>query len=245
MSVSTEKLDFRVREIDVQFEQLFPRLDRKAVFERFKHLKSTNPHETIFNVVKELWKGERNEDTGYAWVLDHQGFHSKGYEKFTGHCHQTTPSLGLVLKVLGFDQVAYLECYRIRENFPKTGIVEMVPPEKEENNKARKEFIEIGRIPYCTLEVKVDGKPFYVASKHIKAADGSAKALLAYPCYIPFVGVFKHQDNPKKSGIYVDTVIPEKNPSERNFSKYVVWKKQTGRDPSPELFATYLRMNLK
>ena len=238
MNIEEEKLNLTRREIDVTFEDIFPKLDRAAVLEKFKHLKREDPHETIFKAAKELWIG------GYEWLLREQGFYSKSHPTFTGHCHQTTPALALVLKTLGFNDVAYLECYRIEKHFPTSGIIKTVSPEEEPNPEVREEFQRIGRIPYCTLEVKIEGLPFYVTSKHLKPEGEGARALLSAACYKDFIGVFHHQENQKKSGIYLQTIMPVKNP-DRKYGKFVVWRKKTSQDQLPELFATYLRMNLK
>ena len=230
--------NFSYREIKVNLEQIFPNLNRKAIEKQFSKFKSQNQHETILNVTTELWNKE------YENILDEQGFHDQEYSVFSGHCHQCTPALGLALKSLNF-KVSYLECFRIREHFPQTGLIEQVPPEEESNLETIDEFCSIGRIPYCCLEVIINNKSYYLTGKHLKSIEGKPQALLEPICYSSSDNsIFMHQKDSKKSGIYLETVIPEKNPDNINFSRRIVWMKQTFKDPSPEYFATFLRMEL-
>ena len=229
-SLNDEMLDFSYREMRVPLERVFPKLDRAGIKQQFAHLASQNPHQTVFNVARELWNG------GYDKILQQYGFHDEKYPTFSGHCHQCTPALGLVLKELGFT-VSYLECFRIREQFAETGVIEQVPPEEEPNPKMKEEFCGIKRIPYCCLEVMIDGEPFYLTGKHLKPKGDSAEALLSPVCYRPMVGFFAHQDDATKSGIYLATWNPENE-------RQIVWKKQTVKDPAPEYFASFLRMEL-
>ncbi len=230
-SIGEEKLDLSQRRILINLERLFPQLNRSAVLHRFESFLDENPHQTVLDVAVDLWNGS------YDWLLETQGFYDSKYEKFSGHCHQCTPTLGLVLKILGFDQVNYLECYRIHKNFGINGMAQIVLPEEEPNTDARDEFCSIGRIPYCCLEVKIGDESFYLTGKHIKSVDGTPKALLTPVCYRDFIGVFSHQNNKTKSGIYLALAEPNK-------SGAVVWTKQTEKDLQPELFYTYLTMEL-
>lgn len=237
--LSKEILDLNYREVTVSPSDLFKDISLTDLAEQWKHLKDRDEHRTILNVALAMWGNQ-----GYSNLLDKHAFWEKGSEKFTGHCHQCTPALGVVLRALGFRDISYLECFRIREDFPKTGKIEMVPPSEETDDKNRPAFIEAGRIPYCCLEVVINHQPFYFSGKHIKPkADGSPEALLTPVCYRDDIGVFKHQDDKRKSGIYLAPVIP-KHPEKRRF----VWRKQTYQNAAdgfePELFATYLRMKI-
>ena len=239
-NISEEKLDLSQRTLEVPWSDIFPKLNQRQILERFSTLKErfTEPHELLFEVAKDLALG------GYDWVLSTQGFYEKGNEQYSGHCHQSTPVLGLVLDTLGFRNVVYLECYRIRNDFSQTGISEKVPPE-EEQSTLRNEFITLRRIPYCVLEVAINGKRL-ISGKHLKAVADEASALLTPTCYENFIGVFPHQSDNTRSGIYLETVNPISNPKGQDRGKYPVWKKQAlGKDPLPELFATYLRMEMK
>ncbi len=229
---------FDFREIIVSLKDIFPKLDIKDIKEEFYFDEEAGAHQKIFDITRTLWDG------GYKLIFDMYGFYNDKYNSFTGHCHQVTPALGAVLKANGFDDVSYLECYRIRNHFQKTGIVEMVPPAEEIDSGVRDEFCRIKRIPYCCLEVIIDGEPYHLSGKHIKPTENGAKALLSPVCYRDFAGVFAHQDDDTKSGIYLRTVKPLRNPGEIDFSKHIVWMKQTKKDTAPELFATYLRMKL-
>jgi len=238
-NLKNELMNLEYREVEINLKDIFPNLDLEKIKDKFGSLINKNPHETVFNVCKDLWNG------GYDSVLREHEFFDKAYSNFTGHCHQCTPILGLVLKALGFEEVSYLECFRIYESFLRNGIIEQFPPEEEPNPDNLKEFCSIKRIPYCCLEVFIDGKPYYVTGKHIKPHKDNAFALLTSSCYIDFIGVFKHQENNSKSGIYLKNVIPPNNPCNIDFTRRIVWMKQTVRDPGPEYFATFLRMKLK
>lgn len=239
LNISRELLDHKYRELKVSFEDLFPKLDRKVVEKRFARLWQADPHATVFAAARELWEG------GYESLLSEYGFFDKKDLVFEGHCHQATPALGLVLKVLGFEKLAYLECFRIRDHFPETGIIEKVPPEEEPDSVMRPEFCGIRRIPYCCLEVFVDSKPYYVSGKHVRPQGTVTNALLSPVCYEDFVGVLAHQEDGRKSGMYLQSVVPKRNPGGIDFSRRVVWMKQTRKDPAPEYFATFLRMELQ
>ncbi|MDO8460383.1 MAG: hypothetical protein Q7S74_04700 [Nanoarchaeota archaeon] len=237
VNLDKELRDFNYRRIYVNLEEIFPKLNLEKVRKRFFSLESDNPHQTIFNVARELWNG------GYEAILNEYGFWDKKYSNFSGHCHQCTPALGLALKSLGFI-VDYLECRRVNEDYLESGIIKPVSPMEEPNPQMKKEFCGIGRIPYCCLEVKIGQDNFHLTGKHLKPKGEGAIALLTPACYRDFVGVFRHQDNNNKSGIYLDSVVPASNPNRLDLGRMVVWKKQTERDPKPELFATYLRMGL-
>ncbi|MBI2583233.1 MAG: hypothetical protein HYW25_01075 [Candidatus Aenigmarchaeota archaeon] len=239
MKLKEELMNFEYREIILPLQEIFPQINIEKIKRQFLPLKYYNPYKTIFAVACELWNG------GYQSIFTSSGFYDTKFEVFSGHCHQCTPALGLVLKALGFERVSYLECFRVREHFPKTGIIEQVPPTEEPNQEVREEFCSIGRIPYCCLEVVIDGQPHYLTGKHFKSQSSGAIALLTPVCYRDFVGVFRHQDDPSKSGIYLKPIVPENNPDEIDFSRRIVWMKQTAKDPAPEYFATFLRMHLQ
>ncbi len=230
VNLAQELLNFSYRELSVSLQDIFPKLNLDAVRSQFNHLKGKDPHRTVYNVSRELWNG------GYASILENYGFWDEKYSTFSGHCHQCTPVLGLVLKTLGFD-VSFLECFRIRESFLQTGVIEQVPPSEEPNPDVREEFCGINRIPYCCLEVLIDGQPYYLTGKHLKPSGDGAVALLTPVCYRDFVGVFHHPSDYSKSGIYLGPVSKEGDGR-------VVWLKQTEKDVVPELFATFLRMKL-
>ncbi len=237
-AISNELQNHTYREMNVSLEELFPKLDKVKVYRATHAWKQTNPHETIFHAAREMWNG------GYEKILNENGFWDTKYSSFSGHCHQCTPELGLVFRSLGFDTVSYLECYRIREHFPETGIIEKIPPEEEPNPLMKDEFCGIGRIPYCCLEVEANGEKFYLTGKHVKPEGEKTNALLSPACYRNMIGVFAHPDDVGKSGIYLQPITPKQNPNNEDFSKRIVWKKQTKKDPEPEYFATYLRMKL-
>jgi len=238
MSLQDDLLNLSFRERPTDFSEIFPRLNRHNVGKLVAEHFTTDRHKAVFEVARALWSG------GYDTILHEQRFHQESYKEFSGHCHQCTPALGLALHALGFPRLAYLECYRIREHFPETGIIEQVPPDEELNPDVRKEFCDIGRIPYCCLEIFVEGKPFYLTGKHLRPHGDGARALLRPQCYQDIIGVFPHQDDPTKSGVYLQPVIPAQNPKGIDFTRQVVWMKQTESDPAPEFFATFLRMPL-
>lgn len=233
MALAKELLDLKYREIRVRLEELFPRFNLLAARKQFIGFADANPHQTILNVAMSLSRG------GYEQVLREQGFYDTKYPTFSGHCHQCSPALGLALRSLGFNGVSYLECFRTDEQAFASGRIVMVNPQQEPNPDRRQEFCGIGRIPYCCLEIKIDGEAFHATGKHIESDEkGKPKALLTPNCYTSMTGVFAHQDDPTKSGIYLDALANPDNPGQ------IIWKKQTAKDPAPELFATYLRMQL-
>jgi len=229
MDLKHELLNFSYRKVEIPFNVIFPKVNPGMVRKKFIHLVQADPHKTIYSVARELWKN------GYNSILSEFGFYDSKYSQFSGHCHQCTPALGLVLHALGFS-VSYLECFRIREHFTSTSIIEQIPPTEELNAAVRDEFCSIKRIPYCCLEVMIDGKPYYLTGKHLKPKDDGAVALLTPKCYRDFVGVFKHQNDFSKSGIYLKADISNDG--------RIIWMKQTYNDKEPELFAEFLRMNL-
>ena len=242
--LSKEILDLTPREVTVFPTDLFAGISSTDLDKRWRHLKTGEEHQTVLNVALAMWG-----DRGYNTLLDKHKFWEGGSEKFTGHCHQCTPVLGVVLRALGFQDVSYLECFRIREHFPQTGKIEKVPPSEETDERNKKEFERIGRIPYCCLEVVIHNQPFYITGKHIRPeADSSPRALLTPVCYRENIGVFTHQDDKRKSGIYLTPVIPARYPVGIDFTRRIVWQKQTFDNAAqgyiPELFATYLRMKI-
>ncbi len=242
LDLAQELLDFRQREITVKLEDLFPRIDRNKILEQYKSF-NTTPDETVYRVAVEL------ANSGYAHFLEQFGFWQKECEAFECHCHQCTPVLGAILRVLGFD-VSYLECYRVREQVAETGKLEQVPPDQEPDPVMKHDFCAIKRIPYCCLEVMIDGQPQYVTAKHIKAQGTVVTAALTAQCYArsEASSVFCHQNDATKSGVYLQPVVPAQNPGVVDFAKFVVWRKQTFKDFArtsvPECFATFLRMKL-
>lgn len=215
--------NFEYRRERVKASEIFPKIDVSDLRKKYPKKDLSNPHQVIFDTCLEMWDG------GYDYILNNYGFHEKGFEKFSGHCHQITPALGIVLLSLGFPKVGYLECFRVD---PKT--LEKVPPEEEPNPEMREEFCSIGRIPYCCLEIEINGELFYTTGKHLKRVEGKPTALLTPVCYREMVGIFAHQDDSSKSGVYLEIV--QKDP--------VVWRKQTPRDPEPEFFKTFVHMDL-
>ncbi len=224
------------REIDLSLKELFPRYRKFTLQSHFDSLKDTNPHQTILNVLFYM------ADFGYNQILDNYGFHQEEYYTFKNHAHQCTPALALVLKQLGFHHVHYLECYRIETAAFNQGFLKMVDPSKEPNPKNRQEFIKIGRIPYCLLEVEINKEKFYISGKHISLRDNQPSILLKPICFREMIGILPHPQDTTKSGVYLQPIkstIPKIDPEQ------VIWLKQTYRDQEPELFATFLRMNLQ
>lgn len=214
--------NFEYRKEKVNIKEIFPKFDLGKLKSEFKYDLNGDPHQVVFDITLDLWNG------GYDYILDNFGFYDKKYSKFSGHCHQITPALGAVLKALGF-KVAYLEAYRL-DPFTE----EKMDPEMEESDM-KEEFCGIGRIPYCCLEVEVEGEKFYLSGKHIKREDGEIKALLTPTCYRDFEGVIAHQSDNSKSAIYLETVVKEP----------FVWRKQTAFDKEVEFFKTYAYMELE
>src|SRR3989338_2667410 len=238
MDFEREKLDLRVREEKVSLEVVFPKLNREKVKRDFSRFQSSDPHQTILDVMKQL---TGKQSPSYTSFLDEHGFYESGKECYDNHCHQSTPVLGAALVSLGF-KVHYLESYRIRESFEKNGANVQVPPSEEPDAKMRDEFIAIKRIPYCCLEVDINGSPFYVSAKHIKENDdGSVKVVLSSECYRENIGVLAHPKDDRRSGIYLQRIVSPIGIGDSE--KHIVWKKQVdGKDPAPELFFAYLRM---
>ena len=237
MSFKDRLGDFEYREEVVDIREIFPKFNTANI----DKLKSpfqldtpiSDPHRYILNLSVYLWNG-------YGDILKTLGFYDPESRKFSGHCHQITPALGTMLRLFGFEEVAYLEGFRVD---PETGL--MVPPQEEES-QMREEFCSIGRIPYCCLEVRVGGENFYLSGKHIKQSNGSPKALLTPDCYREAIEGFAHQLDPRKSVIYLDQVTDK---PWINDSKPFVWKKQKlGEEGSPtesvEYFRTFARMTL-
>ena len=226
------------REVEITFQEIFPRYKKLDIKEYFEHLKDPNPHKTILNVAFYM------SEFGYNQILDRYCFHQEDNYTFSNHCHQCTPALGLVLKNLGFKHVHYLECYKIEKQAFEQGFVRKLDPLKEKNSKNRAIFSSIGRIPYCCLEVNIEGKKYYISGKHIKLLDGKPQVLLTPNSYADFTGILHHPQDQTKSGIYLKTIKPNV-PSNIDFNEEVVWIKQTYEDPEPEYFYTFLRMNLQ
>lgn len=215
-----KNFDYR-REV-VNVKEIFPKFDLEKLKAEFGYDIGKDPHQAIFDITLDLWNG------GYDYILDNFGFYDDKFAKFSGHCHQITPALGAVLASLGF-KVAYLEAYRL-DPFTE----EKMDPELEESDM-KEEFCGIGRIPYCCLEVEIEGEKFYISSKHIKRANSIPKASLTPTCYREMIGVFAHQNDLSKSGIYLETVVAEP----------FVWRKQTGFDKEVEFFKTYCYMQIE
>lgn len=214
--------DFKYRKEKIAIKEIFPEFDLEKLKKEFSYEIRSNPHQTILDIALDLWNG------GYDFILDNFSFHDKKFQKFTGHCHQITPALGAVLASLGF-KTAYLEAYRL-DPFTE----EMMDPNLEES-EMKEEFCSIGRIPYCCLEVEIDGKKYFISGKHIKRVDGEIKVLLTPTCYQDFEGVLAHPKDQSKSGIYLDTVVAEP----------FTWRKQTAYEKQVEFFKTYAHMQLQ
>ena len=232
---------FEYREIFISPAQLFPQINIAKIKKDFSHLVSDDPHQTVFSVAKALWE----RDAGYDVYLKTYGFWDARFETFSGHCHQCTPALGVILYALGFEDVSYLECLRVRDHVWETGIVEKFPPHHEPEPMKIKEYCDLGRIPYCCLEVVIEERPFYVTGKHMRLEGKRAIATLDPLCYEDFIGVFPHQDDISKSGLYIKRIEPLLNLSNTDFSRQVVWRKQSKKDNQEEFFATFLRMKLE
>lgn len=235
-----ELFNLNYREVIVSPKDFFPKLNLERVKARFLHLRKADPHQTIYAVCRALSEG------GYSLLMDEQGFWHPDYQKYSNHSHQCCSILALVLYSLGFE-VSYLEGFRIRDYVLRTGIIEQVPPSEEENPKNKPEFEKIKRIPYSCVEVIVRGLPYYISPKHaqIDLGTNSLQALLKPECYSEFIGTFRHQNDGTKSGIYLKAIKPENNLQKHNFTKRIVWMKQTFKDDFPEFFATFSRMKLE
>ncbi len=237
VNLDQERLNLDFREIEVDFESIFPRLNRERIAHQFAPLKRLMPHVAIYRAAQQL------ADGGYTQLLQEHGFWEGKSQEFTGHCHQSTPALGLALNGLDL-AVSYLECFRINPDFEQTSKIEMVDP-REEKSAMRDRFIEIGRIPYCCLEVQINGRPFYLSPKHLHFQKREPlHAMLTPECYMDFDGYMRHQLDRDKSGIYLETVTPPHPVEDLDSKRMIIWRKQKLDEPSPELFATYLRMNL-
>ncbi|MDO8538200.1 MAG: hypothetical protein Q7S21_04915 [archaeon] len=223
-------LDLKIREEKLEAWEIFPAFDLKEARTMYGRLDEENPHETILNIALNLWKHD-----GYEAFLKSFGFHDLRAKEFSGHCHQITPILGIILKINGFKNVKYLESYRIDSAKFKEGTIEKMSPALEANEANKQAFIDLGRIPYCCLEVKVGKETFYVSGKHIKKIDDKPQALLRPECYANFTGVFHHQNDESKSGIYLKKY--QNNPT--------VWSKQTFKDSELEYFAVFAEMELQ
>jgi len=231
-----EFMNFNYRELEVSLKDLFPKIDMKAVQDTFQYLKETDLHSTLYSVSRALWNG------GYSSFLNDYGFWDEKNSTFTGKDFQCTPILGAVLSALGFE-VSYLEGFRIREHFMITGIIDQMTA-SESQSELKQEFIRSRRIPSCILEVNIKGTQYYISGEQMKPVGNGTLALLMPECYQEFTGVFRHQDDASKSGIYVKGIIPKNNLAKANFSRRIVWMKQTSTDKDYELFCTFLRMKL-
>lgn len=221
-------LDFRKEKLESW--EIFPAFDIKEARTMFGRLEEENPHETILNIAINLWKHD-----GYEAFLKAFGFHDLRSKEFSGHCHQITPILGIVLKMNGFKNVKYLESYRIDAQKFKEGVIEKLSPDLEANEANKQAFIEMGRIPYCCLEVKIGKESFYISGKHIKKVEDKLQALLRPECYRDFTGIMHHQNDEAKSGIYLKKL--QDNP--------IVWTKQTFKDAELEYFAVFAEMEMQ
>lgn len=238
VELAQELKSFTYREMEVPLSDIFPNVDIVELRDQFAHYKDADPHRTVYNVARALWY-----PGGYLEVIKACGFWDAKYPEFTGNAHQCTPILGAVLKALGFE-VSFLEGFKIRNHFFNTGSIDQVPPSEEQNPNNKAEFVSLRRIPYCCLEVEIKGKMYYVSPKHIKPDGEGSRALLTPSCYQDFIGVFRHQNDATKSGIYLQPIIPKYNLEKANYKRRIVWAKQTINDSEIELFATYLRMQL-
>lgn len=238
MAFKEELLDFNYREETIPIVDVFPRFNNADFRQRtrggnYDH-RHASPHRIILDLSADMWKG------GYEYFLDEYGFYDAKYLKFSGHCHQMSPIMAVALTQLGFENVSYLECFRVD---PETG--EKVDP-KEEQSEMRDEFCDINRIPYCGVSVDIDGQSFFFSPKHVKPVGHTAMSLLAPACHREKVGVLPHQLDRTKSGIYLAQVIDK--PWVENGSPFV-WTKQkvnvtTGQPLEPaELFCGYYKIH--
>ena len=237
--------DLTVRAVDVPLSLLFPRLDIEDVKRRFPISEAAEPDEAIAHALHLLWK---NKGEGFTELLQAYGFHeAENSTCYTGHCHVATPSLGLVLAANGFENVAFLECFRIRPGpyFSDDRCV-MVPPGEEPDAAKRDEFIRIGRIPYCCLEIEIGrqeggravSQKRHVSAKHTRPGEKEGLISLLDPrCHLSEPGAFPHPGDPSVSALYLTALI--------GADKRVVWPKKGPEDDTSELFAEYLRMNLR
>ena len=237
LDLKKEMSVFNYREFEVPLAMLFPKLNLETIRMRFQHLKQANPHETIYLISRALSEG------GYEFLIEEQGFWDSAFAKFTGHANQCVPILGLVLTALGFE-CSFLDCYQVNDHIAKTGMIDQTMPSAEKDLKKKMEWMKIKRIPYCILEVNIKNQLFYISGKHLSAQGDHVHALLKPNCYINFTGVFRHQDDSNKSGIYIAPIIPQHNLQKANFQKQILWAKQTYNDEHPEYFLTFLRMKL-
>ena len=241
IDISKEKLNLKQRTINIDLKDLFPNLDINKLNLNINK-EEKNEHKKVLEIAREL----ANNNQGYISTLKNHGFYSEDKE-YQNHCQQSTCALALNLKLLGdLDKIAYLECYRIKEHFPETGIIEQVDAKEEPDPNMRNEFIEIGRIPYCCLEITINNKKYYISGKHLKVINNEVVSALSPQCYEDFKEGFQHQQDKNKSGIYLKIIKPKNNPQNIDFNTYPVWTKQVpGKDLNPEYFSTYLRMELK
>lgn len=237
-----EKLrDFEYEEIELPTHEIFPKLNFKEFTEQYGLVDlvkvNKNPHKIILQILTTFW------DEVYAQFLEKYGFYDQKYIKFSGHCHQISPiDTVAFLATNYFEKVVYDECFRVD---PKTG--EKIDPINESNPEMREEFCGIGRIPYCRVGLQFDNRIHYVDGKHLNlGVDQKPQALLAPECYEDMVGVFAHQNNPSRSGVYLRRFyFPWMKHDEPP-----VWEKrkidpQTGVVLEPgEFFRTYKRITI-
>lgn len=182
-------------ERELPLRRYFPRYTQSAFLAAFgkgRTVRERNPHERLLVTAQELAEG------GYERLLAEFGFHDK-YKTFSGHCHQMTPALGAVLLARGFRKTYHLECARMDND-----TWEFIHPRHEEDPGKRPEFCRIGYIPYCALEVWINGKPYFLSPKHLGFERGEPAPRLAATSYkrLGKGEVVGHPDDASQSGIY-------------------------------------------
>lgn len=218
--------NFEYRREKVDVKEVFPNF-KKQDFNRF--LERCFPQRNISKSTRILEVTLGMKNGGYEYFLKNYGFWDEKYPIFSGHCHQITPILALVLSGLDF-HASYLECLRVD---PET--LKPIPPENE-NSDMKDEFCRLERIPYCCLEVNVYDEIRYISGKHIDWINGRFISLLTPQCHRDVIGLIRHQADSTKSGMYLKIV--QKEP--------FIWCKQVcGKDHEPEFFMTFAHMKLE
>lgn len=240
MNLDQELRDFEYRQIDLSPKDILPKFDldefRKIIGPDLKGVKR-NPHLVVLDTTLKLWM------EGYDQIIDKFGFWEKGFDQFSGHCHQISPVLGLALLVKGFDEITYREGYRMDL---LTG--NKFDPNLEPNPQMREEFCGIGRIPYCHTGVVIGDKEYIFSGKHLKSESGRAQPLLTPVCYQQMEGVFIHPFDITKSGIYLEKKFEGDKILSPN--REIIWMKQkvnqdgSAAEPA-EFFKTFLDIRLR
>mgnify|MGYP001601084699 FL=1 len=224
MTFDLRNFEYRREKVDVK--EVFPNFKKQdfiEFIERHFPPKNVSKNTRILQVAMGMKNG------GYEYFLKNYGFWDDKYSAFSGHCHQITPILALVLSSLDF-HASYLECRRVDPDTLKP-----IPPENE-NSEMKDEFCRLGRIPYCCLEVTVYGEVRYISGKHIDWINSEPKSLLTPECHRDATDLIRHQKEPTKSGMYLKVI--QKEP--------FIWRKQViNKDSEPEFFMTFAHMKLE